>query len=184
MYTRRRSRHLEYCGILSELSGNFHTASIPSDFRANFISMRVRVAWITLIFRPAFLFVPWQYRNMNYSSALTYKLQMNDSWYCFTKSSYPQHRYQMNAYHSCHAWNLCMPSKNNTLYRQNFAVVMRFRNIPLACMNPVLMKLSKKVVNWYNNNFIRLQYITYNSHWQYFRRSLNFSSKISRFRVN
>ena len=33
----------------------------------------------------------------------------------------------------------------------NFAVVMHVKNVPLACMNPMLMKLSTRVVNCHSN---------------------------------
>ena len=33
----------------------------------------------------------------------------------------------------------------------NFAVVMRMKMFPFACMNPVLMKRSTRIVNWHSN---------------------------------
>ena len=33
----------------------------------------------------------------------------------------------------------------------HFTVVMHLKNVALACMIPLLMKISTRVVNWYNN---------------------------------
>ena len=34
---------------------------------------------------------------------------------------------------------------------RNLAVVMHVKQVPLACMNPMLMKLSTREVNWHSN---------------------------------
>ena len=39
----------------------------------------------------------------------------------------------------------------NILFRYQFRCRHAHDNVPFACMNPVLMKLSTRVVNWHSN---------------------------------
>ena len=55
-----------------------------------------------------------------------------------------------NERYSCNAWNytVFLPKM---LFRYQFRCRHAHENVPFACMNPVLMKRSTRIVNWHSN---------------------------------
>ena len=44
------------------------------------------------------------------------------------------------------------------LFRKQFLCCHAVKNVPFACMNPVIMKLSTRVVNWHSNIWANLSF--------------------------